>query len=430
MTSKFLFATKRLSGSCMRRSFSFSPFANITSVEPDPILRSAFEFVKDPAEKKVFLAIGAHRTEDGKPYLFNCVKRAEKIYFANPQRNHEYLPQSGDEKFRELMKRVMFGENSPLLSRVATVQSFSGTGALCLASHFLGRFLSTIQEGHRPTVYVSTPNYPNHPPIINDGGMECKTYRYFNAQNKQLDFEGLMEDIERAPNNSVILLQGCGHNPTATDPTPEQWKEIALLLQRKQHVAWFDAAYQGFVSGNLDEDAAPIRMFAEMGLPLFACQSLSKNMGLYGQRVGAVHIVCPKDKNPEDIVSRINQISRGLYSMPGRFGSEVAAIVMSTPSLKAEWHSELMSITNRFRKNRQLLRSELEQLGTPGDWSILTTQRGMFSYLYLTTKQCQKLVQKHHVYLVNGGRICYSGLTEKNVAYVAQALDDVVRNPE
>lgn len=62
-------------------------------------------------------------------------------------------------------------------------------------------------------------------------------------------------------------------------------------MKKNKLIPFFDMAYQGFASGDVDKDAWPIRYFLEQGLQMFVCQSFAKNMGLYSERIGALHIV-------------------------------------------------------------------------------------------------------------------------------------------
>lgn len=101
----------------------------------------------------------------------------------------------------------------------------------------------------------------------------------------------MLSDLRSATPGSVVVLHACAHNPTGVDPTPEQWQEILKVVQEKKLIPLFDSAYQGYASGDLDKDAYAIRLFAQSGLEMFVTQSFAKNMGLYGERVGMLHVV-------------------------------------------------------------------------------------------------------------------------------------------
>jgi len=237
----------------------------------------------------------------------------------------------------------------------------------------------------------------------------------------------MLEDIGKAPEGSVMLLHACAHNPTGVDPTQEQWKEIAAVIKQRKHLTWFDSAYQGFASGDLERDAWALRYFTEQGFEMLACQSFAKNFGLYGERIGGLHVVTPSAASVAIVISQLNVIIRPLYSNPPKHGAQIVVRVLSDPELYAEWRSELSAMSNRIIQMRALLVQHLTKLGTPGDWSHITSQIGMFSFTGLTTKQCELLIKQHHIYLLTSGRISMAGINTKNVQYLAQCIDAVVR---
>lgn len=195
---------------------------------------------------------------------------------------------------------------------MACLQSLSGTGSLRVGAAFINSWL----PGR--TVYLSNPTWGNHRNIFGDAGVEWKYYRYFDPESIGLDFAGMKEDLEAASDGSIVVLHGatrppvrvggmlatvlavdscfplagCAHNPTGIDPTKEQWQEVSDLCMKKNHIPFFDVAYQGFATGSLEEDAWAPRFFVEQGHEVMVSQSYSKNLGLYGERVGAINVVC------------------------------------------------------------------------------------------------------------------------------------------
>ena len=129
------------------------------------------------------------------------------------------------------------------------------------------------------------------------------------------------------------MLHGCAHNPTGVDPTLAEWRQIADAMQKKNHVAFFDVAYQGFASGSLVEDAAAPRLFAEMGMEFFCAQSYSKNLGLYAERIGALNAVLNDATAATNTLSHMNRIARAMYSNPPVHGARIAATVINDPEL-------------------------------------------------------------------------------------------------
>jgi aspartate aminotransferase len=173
----------------------------------------------------------------------------------------------------------------------------------------------------------------NHFAIFRNVGIDPKTYPYYDPKTIGLDFTGFVNALESAPEKSVFLLHACAHNPTGVDPTEEQWEKLADVVLAKGHYAFFDSAYQGFASGDLDRDASAVRYFVKRGVPLLVCQSFAKNAGLYGERVGALHVVA-KDKEAADRVrSQLSVLQRSEISNPPTHGARVVCEVLLSHSL-------------------------------------------------------------------------------------------------
>jgi len=274
-------------------------------------------------------------------------------------------------------------------------------------------------------IFVSEPTWPNHQNIFNNSNVPHGSYRYYNRETNDLDFKGFLEDIKSAPDKSIILLHACAHNPTGMDPSPEQWEIIANLIKEKNHFTFMDCAYQGFASGNLNKDAAPVRLFVEKGLELFVAQSFAKNFGLYGERIGAIHVVLSKQELAEPVRSQLKQIARAAYSNPPCYGAYVVSHILNTLELHSEWVKELAGMAGRIQDMRQRLYDALAARGII--WKHLIKQIGMFGYTGLTSAQVEELTKKHHVYLTSDGRISLAGLSTKSVPQLADAIQDVLR---
>jgi len=394
-------------------------FANVTEAPPDPILGLNQAYQSDPHPNKLNLGVGAYRTEEGKPYVLNCVKKAEQKILAS-NFNKEYLPIDGLGDFNRHCAKLIFGEVGT--SRIVTVQALSGTGALRIGAAFIKQFFPEA------TMYISDPTWVNHFGICRDAGVPHKTYRYYSNKTNSLDFQGMCEDIKTAPAKSVILLHACAHNPTGADLTMDQWELIAEIIKEKGHFAFFDCAYQGFASGDLDRDAAAIRLFVSKGMELFCAQSFAKNFGLYGERIGALHVVCSSEKLASPVLSQLKVIIRTMYSSPPIHGALIVSTILSDPQLFEEWKSEMKIMSDRIKLMRQMLYDAFKELRTPGDWTNIINQIGMFSFTGLSAEQCELLTKKYHIYLTKNGRISMPGLSTKTIPYLANAIHDVVTN--
>jgi aspartate aminotransferase len=399
---------------------------NVPTAPDDPILGVTLAYNADPVEDKLNLGVGAYRTEEGKPFVLSVVRKVENLLAQDTKLNKEYLPIDGLAAFNDLSARLLFGNDSPALAqhKVATVQAISGTGALRLGAEFIRRFLPAGTP-----VYISNPTWGNHPAIFKDAGVtDVRQYRYFKDDTRSLDLEGMLADLKGAPQGSVILLHTCAHNPTGVDPTLEEWEKILDVLQERGHLGFFDTAYQGFATGDLDRDAAPPRMAVARGLEIFASQSYSKNFGLYGERVGALNVVC-KDKATADAVrSQLKVIVRPMYSNPPVHGARLVATILGDRQLYEEWVSDLRVMSSRIQRMRQELFDALKANGTPGRWDHILNQIGMFSYTGLNRAQCEVLIKKHHIYMLTNGRISMAGLSSRTVPKLANAIHDVVTN--
>ncbi|KZF21617.1 putative aspartate transaminase [Xylona heveae TC161] len=411
-----------------------SLFSELPRYQIDSVFALIADYIADTHPEKVSLGPGVYRDDQGAPWPLNVVEKVEKQLFEkNDAGRHEYLTIAGDGTFLELARDLCFGfgegtpEEEKLKLKIASVQTISGTGANHMGALFLSKYLKPAR------VWISDPTWMNHHTIWELQGVERRTYPYYHAEKRAFDFEGMMATLEeQAEKNDVILLHACAHNPTGLDPTKEQWKAIADLCERKGLFPFFDSAYQGFASGNLTEDSWSVQYFLrnKPNMEMCLAQSFSKNFGLYGQRVGAFHLVSnePSSELRESIKVNLCHLIRGEYSMAPRGGSTIVKTVLLDEQLKKEWQNDLTIMSDRIKVMRKALYDELQRLGTPGTWEHLVTQIGMFSYTGLTAAQCHALRGKHHVYMLDSGRASITGLTSENVVYVARAFDDVVRN--
>jgi aspartate aminotransferase, mitochondrial len=340
------------------------------------------------AAKLIIVGVGAYRDDKGKPYVLPSVRAAEdKVVSAHL--NKEYAGITGVPEFTKAAALLAYGEGSSALDRVAITQSISGTGALRIGGAFLERWYPGAKK-----IYIPTPSWANHAAVFKDSGLTIEKYRYYNKDTIGLDFEGMVADIKGAPKGSIFLLHACAHNPTGVDPTPEQWKEISKAVKSGEHFAFFDMAYQGFASGDTDKDAFALRHFIEQGHNVALAQSFAKNMGLYGERVGAFSIVCADAEEKKRVDSQIKILVRPLYSNPPIHGARIASEILNDASLNKQWLGEVKGMAERIITMRALLKKNLEDLGSKHDWSHITNQIGMFAYTGLTAEQMDKLAKE------------------------------------
>ncbi|KAG8482459.1 hypothetical protein CXB51_024166 [Gossypium anomalum] len=402
------------------------------SVQPapkDPILGVTEAFLADQSPDKVNVGVGAYRDDNGKPVVLECVREAERRIAGNL--NMEYLPMGGSVKMVEETLKLAYGENSELIKekRIAAVQALSGTGACRLFADFQKRFCPDSQ------IYIPVPTWANHHNIWRDAQVPQKTYHYYHPESKGLDFAAMIDDIkvislfspQNAPNGSFFLLHACAHNPTGVDPSEEQWRKISHHIKAKGHFAFFDMAYQGFASGDPEKDAKAIRIFLEDGHHIGIAQSYAKNMGLYGQRVGCLSVLCEDEKQAVAVKSQLQQLARPMYSNPPVHGALIVSTILSDPDLKKQWLKEVKVMADRIIGMRTALRGNLEKLGSPLSWQHITNQIGMFCYSGLTPEQVDRLTNEFHIYMTRNGRISMAGVTTGNVEYLANAIHEVTK---
>lgn len=399
-----------------------SVFAALAQAPEDPILGVTVAYNKDPSPVKVNLGVGAYRTEEGKPLVLNVVRRAEQMLINNPSRVKEYLPITGLAEFNKLSAKLIFGADSPAIleNRVATVQCLSGTGSLRVGGEFLARHY------HERTIYIPQPTWGNHPKVFTLSGLTVRSYRYYDPATRGLDFKGLLEDLSSAPSGSIVLLHACAHNPTGVDPTIDEWEQIRQLMRSKSLLPFFDSAYQGFASGSLDKDAQSVRMFVADGGELLMAQSYAKNMGLYGERVGALSIVCGSADVAVRVESQLKLVIRPMYSNPPLHGASIVATILRDSEMFNEWTLELKAMADRIISMRQQLFDALKSRGTPGDWSHIIKQIGMFTFTGLNSEQVAFMRQEYHIYMTSDGRISMAGLSARTVPHLADAIHAAV----
>ncbi len=397
-----------------------SHFDTVSLAPADPILSLTEAFKADQNPDKVNLSVGVFVDQSGVTPILDTVKEAEKRLLADAT-SKSYLPMTGTPTYASLTQKLCFGEElaGQLQGRVSSLQTPGGTGALRVAADFISKNLETN------TIWVSNPTWANHKGIFGAPGLKIETYNYFNSDTLSLDYCGFLESLEAIPAGDVVVLHGCCHNPTGADLTPEQWEDVARIAASKKWIPLIDFAYQGFGNG-IEEDAAAARIVAKAGLPAFVCQSFSKNLGLYQDRVGALHVITDDASNQANIVSQLKISVRVNYSNPPAHGGAIVTTILSDEALTTKWHAELAAMRDRIAGVRTQFVNALKAAGIERDFSFLTEQKGMFSFTGLGKEQAIALREQHSVYIVDSGRINVAGLTDSNIDRVVAAIKAVL----
>jgi aromatic-amino-acid transaminase len=400
-----------------------SLLSSVEMAPRDPILGLNEQFASDPNPNKVNLGVGVYTDENGKLPLLACVAAAEQ-QMAESAKPRGYLPIDGIAAYDAAVQALVFGGDSDVVKgkRVATVQALGGTGGLKLGADFL----KSLNPSAR--LLISAPSWENHRALFTRAGFTVDEYPYYDAARRNeggIDFAGMKAALQSAPAGTVVVLHACCHNPTGYDLTPAQWDEVVAVVKARGLVPFLDMAYQGFGQG-IAEDGAAVGKFVASGLTCFVATSFSKSFSLYGERVGALSVVCESADEAARVLSQLKIVIRTNYSNPPTHGAQIVATVLSTPALRAQWEQELAGMRQRIQAMRTALVAKLAAAGVRQDFGFIARQRGMFSYSGLTAPQMQRLRSEFGVYGVDSGRICVAALNAKNLDAVVSAITKVL----
>ncbi|KAG6009347.1 hypothetical protein E4U21_002655 [Claviceps maximensis] len=409
---------------------AYHPFGLIPDGKLENLNSLRDEYVEDTDDRKISLMAGVYRTELGHPFILPSVKAARQKLFDDPLWNHEY-PSShlGSERFRHLSETLFFGKNSPTVKegRVASMQCLGASGACHMGAVFLDRHYEPFRDGECRKVYIPEQTWVNHANVFRYVGFEVHFLPWYSPALASLDMDVLVKAIDALPPRSVIILQTAGNNPTGCDPSPSGWRTLGEVFARHQHLAFLDAAYPGFVTGDVELDCEPIRILAAANVPIVLAATFGKSFGLYGERVGILSVTLPSRDVAGRAEDHMKLQARAETGAQPAFGAAIVEIILADPELRRSWQDSVGHMAAELQRRRALLKAELVALGTPGRWNSITEQVGMFFFTGFTSEQVTRLRQRHHVYIQDTGRIALSSLAGSRIAYVAKSIDEVVR---
>ena len=397
-------------------------FDALQAYPPDPILRLIADFRADPRPDKVDLGVGVYKDEHGHTPIMAAVKAAERRVLAGED-SKAYIGPAGMPEFNVEIQKLTFGAGHPALAsaRVATVLTPGGCGALRVGAELLKR------TAPGTTIWVSDPTWANHIPLLGNAGLTIREYPYYDRTSSSLRFDAMTSALAEAARGEVVLLHGCCHNPCGADLDLDQWRAVADRAEQRGFLPFVDLAYQGLGDG-LDADAAGLRLLAERVPEMLVASSCSKNFGLYRERVGSLSVVGDSAPRAEIAVSHVNNIVRGIYSMPPSHGGAIVAEILRDAELARQWREELDAMRERINGLRRLLREKLQARGVARDFAFIERERGMFSFLGLSEAQVARLIGEFGIYMVNSSRINVAGISQANVDYLVEALAAVMAN--
>lgn len=326
-------------------------FRSVTKGPADPVFILSSKVKADTSPSKIDLGVGVYRNEGGKYNEMGVLKQAKNV-LAMAGLGHDYEVTTGDAGFVENACKLLFGDESEAIKirNIASAQAISGTGSIHLAALFLSR----AKELKDKQVFVGTPAWGNYEPLFNLVGFEVVKYRHYDAEKGVVDFKSLLKAVDCAPNGSIFVLQGCCHNPSGADLSRDQWRTLARAMKPKGHFPFFDMAYQG-LGAPLAEDAFGLRHFAEQGFELLACQSFSKNFGLYGERCGVLHVLTEEEAVAANVYDQLRCLIRWEFSSSPAYGSRLVNTVLKDKALTSQWQDELLIMRNRLLSLRRTL---------------------------------------------------------------------------
>jgi len=397
-----------------------SLFDAVQMAPRDPILGLNEQFNADPNPNKVNLGVGVYYDDNGKLPLLQCVAQAEQQLMDSPK-PRGYLPIDGIAAYDKAVQALVFGAESEALQagRVATVQALGGTGGLKIGADFLKRLNPNAK------VLISDPSWENHRALFTNAGFSVDCYPYYDAEARGIRFDAMLTALQAADAGTIVVLHACCHNPTGYDLVPAQWAQVVDVVKSRGLVAFLDMAYQGFGEG-IAEDGAVVQQFLASGVDFFVSTSFSKSFSLYGERVGALSVVCGSAEEAARVLSQLKIVIRTNYSNPPTHGAQVVATVLNTPALRQLWEQELAAMRVRIKLMREELVTQLAAAGVQQDFGFIGRQKGMFSYSGLSKAQMERLRSEFGVYGVDSGRICVAALNTRNIGQVARAIAQVL----
>ncbi|MFT7776652.1 aromatic amino acid transaminase [Roseateles sp.] len=395
-------------------------FEHVDAYAGDPILSLNEAFQKDPRAGKINLSIGIYFDDDGRIPMLPSVRAAE-LAVVEAAGARPYLPMEGAANFRSAVQALLFGPEHPAIKagRIATIQGVGSSGGLKVGADLLKRYFPDSK------VYLSEPTWDNHRAVFEGSGHVCETYPYYDPATGGLRFDELLARFKALPSRSIVLLHACCHNPTGVDLSQDQWRALVPVIRERELLPFLDLAYQGYGDG-IDEDAFAPRLLADEGLPFLIANSFSKSMSLYGERCGALSVVCPDATQAAHVLGQLKFMIRRNYSNPPMHGGQIVAKVLTDPRLRAMWEAEVAEMRERIQAMRRQLHEVLTTKLPGRDFSYFLTQRGMFSYTGLTPDQAERLKTEFGVYILRSGRMCVAGLNTRNVEATAQAFAAVL----
>ncbi len=391
-------------------------FDHLNAMPEDPILGLMAAYRKDPREQKIDLGAGVYQNEQGQTPVMRAVQKAEDRLIEQ-QSTKAYQGIAGDPDYNQRVLNLLLGEEHKTLAdgRAVSMQTPGGSGALRIGAEVIRRANPDAR------LWVGIPTWPNHIPLLGSSGFQIEQYPYYNQNNHRVDFDSMLGALEQVPQGDMVLLHGCCHNPTGSDLNHEQWQQVTELALQRGFIPFIDIAYQGLGDG-LDEDAWGLRLMASRLPELVIASSCSKNFGLYRERTGSTSFICSDAKQPSIVLSQAMSIARQTYSMPPAHGALIVSMILDDKTLRAEWKDEVDEVRQRIQAMRKLLTDGISNNATNQDFSHISQQKGMFSFLGISKEQLTRLREDFGIYIVDSTRMNLAGINSGNIDYLCESI--------
>ncbi len=391
-------------------------FDHLSAMPDDPILGLMAAYRKDTREHKIDLGVGVYQNDQGETPVMRAVQQAEDRLIAQ-QSTKTYQGIAGDADYNSRVLDLLLGSDHKVLSdgRACSIQTPGGSGALRIGAELIRRANPDAR------LWVGTPTWPNHIPLLGSAGFDIEQYPYYDRENHRINFEAMLDTLGQVPAGDIVLLHGCCHNPTGADLSQQQWQQITELALERGFVPFIDIAYQGLGDG-LDEDAYGLRLMASRLPELVIASSCSKNFGLYRERTGSTSFICNNTEQPPIVLSQAMSIARQTYSMPPAHGALLVSMILGDEALRTSWQSEVSEVRQRIQHMRRLLTDRLANNAAGQDFSHIKQQKGMFSFLGISSEQLTSLREDFGIYIVDSTRINLAGINSSNIGYLSESI--------
>ena len=375
-------------------------FDALGDVQSDSLLALIAMANADPRPDKIDVGVGVYRDGAGNTPILRAVKAAEKRLWET-QETKSYVGGFGDRRYTELLRPIVLGRHADD-DRIGGLHTPGGCGALSLGF----KLIAAAHPGAR--VFVGTPTWPNHVPVIEAAGLNIVQYPYYDRLETRIRFDEMMAALDGANAGDVVLLHGCCHNPTGADLDDEQWREVVEMVARRGLIPFVDIAYQGLGRGFV-EDAGGLHALFDTCDEVIASQSCDKNFGVYRDRVGSLFVKTASAAGTKRALDHVVQIAREMWSMPPDHGAACVRVVLDDEALRADWDAEVGEMRDRINRIRGRIAAADPRLAYIGG------QFGMFSMLPVTPQQVRDLRDRQAIYMADSGRFNVIGMADHAV---------------